>query len=443
MPPTLFDRIPFATLQNFVLFSFVGFGSCIFFAWSHAKDYMIESMNSTKNFTELEYNLIFNSLTFSQYTRYLIMAVTSQFWTILTLINMCCCILALIGKGIQLIVFGTLRVSELQQLRERFWNFVFYKFIFIFGILNVQYMSDALMWTAWFTLLCSLQMLAQLCKYRFEYLSCSPATPKAHHIKLISLLTIILLLSFCLIAASITTAIHTDWNIFFFMVAECLLLTVKTSYVLTKSWLAQDISCPTCRVSLSEQKTRNLTEDEEVIRQMDDNNDAMVRHRDRPVRQDDEGIQNHFFEFDATQYVSWLPRFSVAVTRLTGRQPVQLNSMTNGSDDSSEYESDSEENVESVTEEANPTPVHTETGNSNPQLHTNTPYEDYPASSATDIQDNQELFPEDPNDRHQLLQGRKSEMQNVGLLRYYAQNRNEASSSHASNAAETEDNKSK
>jgi len=29
----------------------------------------------------------------------------------------------------------------------------------------------------------------------------------------------------------------------------------------------------------------------------------------------------------ATQYVSWLPRFSVAVTRLTGRQPVQLNSM--------------------------------------------------------------------------------------------------------------------
>jgi len=65
-----------------------------------------------------------------------------------------------------------------------------------------------------------------------------------------------------------------------------------------RSWLAQDISCPTCRVSLSEQKTRNLTEDEEVIRQMDDNNDAMVRHRDRPVRQDDEGIQNHFFEFD-------------------------------------------------------------------------------------------------------------------------------------------------
>jgi len=42
-------------------------------------------------------------------------------------------------------------------------------------------------------------------------------------------------------------------------------------------------------------------------------------------------------------------------------------------------------------------------------------YCSYPASSATDIQDNQELFPEDPNDRHQLLQGRKSEMQNVGL----------------------------
>jgi len=59
----------------------------------------------------------------------------------------------------------------LQQLRDKFWNFAFYKFIFIFGVLNVQYMNDAFLWTAWFSLACALQLLAHLCKYRFEYVS--------------------------------------------------------------------------------------------------------------------------------------------------------------------------------------------------------------------------------------------------------------------------------
>ncbi|XP_053995678.1 E3 ubiquitin-protein ligase AMFR-like [Hylaeus anthracinus] len=86
-----------------------------------------------------------------------------------TLINMAYCVLILLGKSIQKLVFGELRASERQHLKDKFWNFVFYKFIFLFGVLNVQYMDEVVLWWAWFTALGFLSLLSQLCKDRFEY----------------------------------------------------------------------------------------------------------------------------------------------------------------------------------------------------------------------------------------------------------------------------------
>ena len=88
-----------------------------------------------------------------------------------TLINMAYCVLILLGKTIQKLVFGELRASERQHLKDKFWNFVFYKFIFVFGVLNVQYMDEVVLWWAWFTALGFLSLLSQLCKDRFEYVS--------------------------------------------------------------------------------------------------------------------------------------------------------------------------------------------------------------------------------------------------------------------------------
>lgn len=81
------------------------------------------------------------------------------------------CVLVLLGKTIQKLVFGELRASERQHLKDKFWNFVFYKFIFVFGVLNVQYMDEVVLWWAWFTALGFLSLLSQLCKDRFEYVS--------------------------------------------------------------------------------------------------------------------------------------------------------------------------------------------------------------------------------------------------------------------------------
>lgn len=151
-----------------------------------------------------------------------------------TLINMAYCCLILVGKVIQKLVFGELRVSEQQHIKDRFWNFVFYKFIFIFGIMNVQYMDEVVLWCSWFSVLGFLSLLAQLCKDRFEYLSFSPMTPKWTHVRLILLLLAILASSLSLFVVCVLVGLHSGINTFAFMAAECTLVSLKTLFVLTR-----------------------------------------------------------------------------------------------------------------------------------------------------------------------------------------------------------------
>ncbi|XP_018012179.1 uncharacterized protein LOC108669375 [Hyalella azteca] len=151
-----------------------------------------------------------------------------------TLINMAYCVLILLGTTIQHMVFGELRVSEQQHIKDKFWNFVFYKFIFVFGVMNVKHMDEAVLWCSWFSVLGFLHLLAQLCKDRFEYLSFSGHTGRRTHLRLLGLLTIILLLaSACLVISGIVGC-HAGINTFAFMAAECVLLMVRTLYVITR-----------------------------------------------------------------------------------------------------------------------------------------------------------------------------------------------------------------
>ncbi|XP_076069914.1 E3 ubiquitin-protein ligase AMFR-like isoform X2 [Oratosquilla oratoria] len=151
-----------------------------------------------------------------------------------TLINMAYCVLIVLGTGIQRLVFGELRVSEQQHIKDKFWNFVFYKFIFVFGVMNVQAMDEVVLWCSWFSVLGFLHLLAQLCKDRFEYLSFSPTTPRRTHVRLLGLLGIILsLATFCLLIC-VVVGCHAGINTFAFMAAECVLLIVRTLYVITR-----------------------------------------------------------------------------------------------------------------------------------------------------------------------------------------------------------------
>lgn len=93
------------------------------------------------------------------------------FFKLQTVVNMAYFSLIVLGKLIQKIVFGSLRVSEQQHIKDKCWNFVFYKFIFVFGVINVQNLDDIAKWVAWFTIIGFLHLFAQLCKDRFEYVS--------------------------------------------------------------------------------------------------------------------------------------------------------------------------------------------------------------------------------------------------------------------------------
>uniref|UniRef100_A0A1B0DMN6 E3 ubiquitin-protein ligase synoviolin-like TPR repeats domain-containing protein n=1 Tax=Phlebotomus papatasi TaxID=29031 RepID=A0A1B0DMN6_PHLPP len=130
------------------------------------------------------------------------------------------CCLILLGKSIQKVVFGELRISEQQHMKDKFWNFVFYKFIFVFGVVNVQFLNEVVLWVSWFSILGFLHLLSQLCKDRFEYLSFSPTTPGWSHFRLVALLSAILTLSGLMFIICIGVGLFGGINTFAFMAAE-------------------------------------------------------------------------------------------------------------------------------------------------------------------------------------------------------------------------------
>ncbi|XP_063294801.1 E3 ubiquitin-protein ligase AMFR isoform X2 [Pelobates fuscus] len=140
----------------------------------------------------------------------------------------------LVAKVIQHVVFGPLRVSERQHLKDKFWNFIFYKFIFIFGVLNVQTVEEVVLWFLWFAALVFLHLMVQLCRDRFEYLSFSPTTPMSCHVRVLVLLST-MFLACCGLAvlcglAGYAHGMHT----LAFMAAECVLVTTRTAHVILR-----------------------------------------------------------------------------------------------------------------------------------------------------------------------------------------------------------------
>uniref|UniRef100_A0A8D1M4M5 Nudix hydrolase 21 n=1 Tax=Sus scrofa TaxID=9823 RepID=A0A8D1M4M5_PIG len=321
------------------------------------------------------------------------------------LVNTACCVLMLVAKLIQCIVFGPLRVSERQHLKDKFWNFIFYKFIFIFGVLNVQTVEEVVMWCLWFAGLVFLHLMVQLCKDRFEYLSFSPTTPMSSHGRVLSLL-IAMLLSCCGLAVVCCVTGYTHgMHTLAFMAAESLLVTVRTAHVILRyvihlwdlnhegtwegkgtyvyytdfvmeltllsldlmhhihmllfgniwlsmaslvifmqlrylfhevqrrirrhknylrvvgnmeassclrSWLEQDTSCPTCRMSLNIADNSRVREDHQG-ENLDENLVPVAAAEGRPRLNQ----HNHFFHFDGSRIASWLPSFSVEVMHTT------------------------------------------------------------------------------------------------------------------------------
>lgn len=111
-------------------------------------------------------------------------------------VNTAACILLLFALSVTRLVFGELRTQELNSAKDKFWNFVFYKFIFVFGVINVQKADQVALWAAWFSILSFLVVMTKISKLRFDHLSFSPNTPLYLHFKVLFLLGVVILVSF-------------------------------------------------------------------------------------------------------------------------------------------------------------------------------------------------------------------------------------------------------
>ncbi|XP_017877816.1 E3 ubiquitin-protein ligase AMFR-like [Ceratina calcarata] len=435
MPMEFLDRLPIPNLRVYTAVSFAVLSCSVYYAvliikdpaWKSNHTYVVNPLDAWENEPSEPRN-------FAVHMKELFQCMLDEPICIWTLINMAYCVLILLGKTIQKLVFGELRASERQHLKDKFWNFVFYKFIFVFGVLNLQYMDEVILWWAWFTALGFLNLLSQLCKDRFEYLSFSPTTTGWSHARLLVLLaTILALSSFMLLLCTAAAFFFVSFNTFVFTAAECIMLGVRTMHVMVRyiihlydtrgagtaaqttwdkrgpltyytdlvaelivltvefchnihmllwsniflsmaslvicmqlrylfyeiqrkitkhrnylavlnhmeqnypmasqdelsenpntcaicwekmetarklpcghlfhnsclqSWLEQDTSCPTCRLTLTMQPTHR-----EIAQELPTESETPERR-----------TENHFFHFDGSRYVAWLPRFSLAVS---------------------------------------------------------------------------------------------------------------------------------
>ncbi|XP_062570495.1 E3 ubiquitin-protein ligase AMFR-like [Saccostrea cucullata] len=244
MPVILLERLPLPSLQTYTSVSVLVLSVALYYAYhtvttfdTLAVDFgdgvTVEPVENEEVLTEstegVNMTLPYDTVHWNMFH-----ILTTEVWCVWILVNSAYCCLILLGKAIQKLVFGELRVSEEQHLKDKFWNFLFYKFIFIFGVLNVQTLEEVVSWVAWFTILGFFNLLTQLSKDRFEYLSFSPIAARGIHIKLLGLLFVILLCSFALLFLSGYVGLQTGPTIFAFLAAECLLLGIRALYVVVR-----------------------------------------------------------------------------------------------------------------------------------------------------------------------------------------------------------------
>uniref|UniRef100_A0A4W3H8S6 E3 ubiquitin-protein ligase AMFR n=1 Tax=Callorhinchus milii TaxID=7868 RepID=A0A4W3H8S6_CALMI len=232
MPLLFLERFPWPSLRTYTLLSAALLGASLFSAYSHLT--LSPSPAASHYWNRLEQCNCVQSLHRSHGIMLHKISKTSSMFVENVLVNTACCFLMLIGKLIQYIVFGTLRVSERQHLKDKFWNFIFYKFIFIFGVLNVQTVEEVVMWCLWFAVLVFLHLMVQLCKDRFEYLSFSPTTPMSSHIRVLALLLSMLMSCCSLVIICAIVGYSHGMHTLSFMAAECLLVKVRTAHVILR-----------------------------------------------------------------------------------------------------------------------------------------------------------------------------------------------------------------
>ncbi|VDL98444.1 unnamed protein product [Schistocephalus solidus] len=135
---------------------------------------------------------------------------------------------------LQSTIFGQLTENEQTHIRDRFWNFVFYKIIFMYGVLKVQSIQEITLWVAWSSVLGFLYLLSGLLKDRLDFVLHMPTTSPILHLKITFLLLSVLALGIFLAGISLVVGLKVSLQIMLFMFAEVFQLFMSTMHIGTR-----------------------------------------------------------------------------------------------------------------------------------------------------------------------------------------------------------------
>jgi len=157
----------------------------------------------------------------------------SSRFNILVMLNLSYNLLFLFGKAVQKVFFGKLREVESKNLYDRLLHYILFKIVFLGAI--VEPSRELLVFIACFSIIGFMNLFSRLTRDRFEYITTfSPNAHKIVHIKLISLLGLILSLDILWFYVCVSSFREAGTGKLLLITFECFTLFLDTIQTLVK-----------------------------------------------------------------------------------------------------------------------------------------------------------------------------------------------------------------
>lgn len=222
------ERIPLPDFSTYVACTIISLiGSVIYVFFINFNDLIYMQTDSTSIFYNIDFGMFLHSC-------------IDDSWCFWSCTNFCYFLLICAARELQNVFFGQLRDAENVNIRENFSSYIFYKIVFIYGIINVSTLVEFTLWVAWFSVLGFLRLLTGLIKDRFQFIIHSLDSSPLQFRMLLLCCSLLLCGNFLFIISIIVGTKH-SLHIMFFMIAEVFQLLVMTIYIIT--WYVVYLFC--------------------------------------------------------------------------------------------------------------------------------------------------------------------------------------------------------
>ncbi|XP_050421923.1 E3 ubiquitin-protein ligase AMFR-like [Adelges cooleyi] len=232
------DRLPVPKLSTYISATVVSISAAMYYSVKYSSD-AANGSNSVAQSDKYNNHTDPMDVYYEQMLNVLAFMIQDPI-CFLVLCNSAICATVMIGAAIQSLVLGNLRPVEHVQFRERLWNWVIYKFIFMFIILKAYTLDKVALWLFWYSTLGFLHLMTNLCKDRFEYMWMSMGTGTRVNWKYIHmsiLLSIGFIFSLLLLSFAYYIGLTLSKHIFAFMVIECLMLAGSIGHIFLRHYI--------------------------------------------------------------------------------------------------------------------------------------------------------------------------------------------------------------